>query len=112
MDLGHFSLSLDVKDIKASRAFYEKFGFTILDGDEAQNWLILKNGDAKIGIFQGQFEGNIITFNPPNVRQVQSELKAQGVVFTREADETTTGPDYATLFDPDGNAILMDQHNE
>lgn len=109
MNLGTFSISLAVKDIKASRAFYEHFGFTIIGGDEAQNWLVLKNGDAKIGLFQGMFENNIITFNPLDVRAIQKELKAKGVKLTLEADETTTGPAHATLTDPDGNAILLDQ---
>jgi lactoylglutathione lyase len=112
MNLGTFSVSLAVKDIKASRAFYEKFGFEVLDGDEAQNWLILKNGDAKIGLFQGMFEQNILTFNPPDVRSIQKQLKAQNITFTLEADETTAGAAHATLLDPDGNAILLDQFNQ
>ena len=111
MNLGTFSISLAVKDIAASRAFYEKFGFEVLDGKQEDNWLILKNGDAKIGLFQGMFESNIITFNPPNVRDIQKTLKAQGVTFALEADENTTGPAHASLLDPDGNAILLDQHN-
>lgn len=111
MNLGTFSVSLAVKDIAASRRFYEAFGFTRLDGDESQNWLILENGDAKIGLFQGMFEGNILTFNPSDVRSVQKNLKAQGISFQLEADESTTGPAHATLIDPDGNAILLDQHN-
>jgi lactoylglutathione lyase len=110
MNLGTFSISLAVKDIKASRAFYEKFGFEVLDGNEDQRWLILKNGDAKIGLFQGMFPTNTLTFNPSDVRSIQKALKADGVTFTAEADETTTGPAYAALLDPDGNPILLDQH--
>lgn len=110
MDLGHFSVSLAVKDIKASRAFYEKFGFSVIDGVEEQNWLILKNGEAKIGLFQGMFDHNILTFNPLDVRAVQRALKAQGITLTLEADDSTTGPAHATLIDPDGNQILLDQH--
>jgi catechol 2,3-dioxygenase-like lactoylglutathione lyase family enzyme len=109
MNLGAFSVSLAVKDIKASRAFYEKLGFTVFDGDEAQNWLMLRSGDTKIGLFQGMFEQNILTFNPSDVRAIQRSLKAQGVTLTLEADETTTGPAHITLVDPDGNAILIDQ---
>lgn len=122
MNLGAFSVSLSVKDINASRAFYEKLGFTTMGGEPAQNWLILKNGDHIIGLFQGMFEGNILTFNPgwdqnardlatfTDVRELQRQLKAQGVKLTTEADETTTGPAHFTLTDPDGNAILVDQH--
>lgn len=109
MELGHFSVSLAVKDIAASRRFYEALGFTKLDGDESQRWLILKNGDAKIGIFQGMFEGNILTFHPSDVRTIQKELKAQGIELQLEADESTDGPAHITLLDPDGNAILIDQ---
>ena len=110
MELGNFSISLAVKDIHASLAFYQKFGFAIIAGDLQQNWIILKNGDAKIGLFQGMFDSNIITFNPTDVRGIQKSLKAQGVAFALEADESTTGPAHATLLDPDGNAILLDQH--
>lgn len=122
MELGAFSISLAVKDIAASRAFYEKFGFKSFGGDVAQNWLILKNGDHIIGLFQGMFEGNILTFNPgwdqdaknlpsfTDVRELQRALKAQGVVFVSEADETTTGPASFMATDPDGNTILIDQH--
>lgn len=122
MELGAFSISLAVKDIEASRAFYEKFGFTVFGGDAAQNWLILKNGDATIGLFQGMFEKNILTFNPgwdsstrkldtfTDVRELQRQLKAQGVELQSEADESTTGPAYFTAVDPDGNPILVDQH--
>ena len=109
MELGTFSLSLAVKDIKASRAFYEKFGFEAIAGDENQNWLILRNGDAKIGLFQGMFDQNVLTFNPTDVRGIQRNLKAQGITFALEADESTTGPAHASLLDPDGNAILLDQ---
>ncbi len=110
MDLGTFSVSLAVQDIKVARAFYEKFGFAVIAGDESQNWLILRNGDAKIGLFQGMFPNNILTFNPLDVRRVQHDLKALGVAFTLEADESTSGPAHATLIDPDGNQILLDQH--
>jgi len=122
MKLGAFSVSLAVKDIEASKQFYQKLGFTTLGGNQAQNWLILKNGDHVIGLFQGMFEKNILTFNPgwdssaqplpefTDVRELQRQLKAQGVSFTSEADETTTGPASFTLEDPDGNAILFDQH--
>lgn len=122
MKLGAFSVSLAVKDIAASKAFYEKLGFTTLGGDQAQNWLILKNGDHVIGLFQGMFEKNILTFNPgwdssaqplpefTDVRELQRQLKQKGVTLTSEADETSTGPASFTLEDPDGNAILFDQH--
>lgn len=112
MELGTFSISLAVKDIAVSRAFYEKFGFEVIDGVQEHNWLILKNGDAKIGLFQGMFENNIITFNPPDVRAIQKSLKSQGVALIQEADEMTTGPAHSTLIDPDGNAILLDQHSD
>jgi lactoylglutathione lyase len=108
MDLGNFSISLSVKDMRASRAFYERLGFSKLDGDET-SWLILQNGDAKIGLFHGLFEGNILTFNPPNVRAIQKELRTAGVPLISEADETTSGPASMTCVDPDGNAILFDQ---
>jgi len=122
MELGAFSISLSVKDIEASRAFYEKFGFKIFGGDISQNWLILKNGDHVIGLFQGMFEKNILTFNPgwdsnanqlatfTDVRELQRQLKAQGVQLMSEADETTTGPASFVAIDPDGNPILVDQH--
>lgn len=122
MDLGAFSISLAVKDIEASKAFYEKLGFTVFDGDIAQNWLIMDNGGHKIGLFQGMFEQNILTFNPGwdqnagelasfiDVRELQRELRAQGVSFVSEADETTTGPASFVVVDPDGNPILVDQH--
>ena len=123
MELGAFSISLAVKDIEASRQFYEKLGFRQMGGDQSQNWLILHNGDTVISIFQGMFEGNLLTFNPgwnqkaeavggafTDVREVQRELKAQGIEFVQEADETTTGPGHFVVVDPDGNTILVDQH--
>lgn len=122
MDLGNFSISLAVKDINVSKAFYEKLGFTVLMGDMTQNWLILKNGDHVIGLFQGMFEKNILTFNPgwdsnarqldtfTDVRELQRQLKAKGIEFQSEADESTTGPASFFLLDPDGNPILIDQH--
>ena len=122
MELGAFSISLAVKDLEASRSFYEKLGFTPFAGNAAQNWLILKNGDHVIGLFQGMFEKNILTFNPgwdsnaqtlpsfTDVRELQRQLKAQGVAFVKEADETTTGPASFIVVDPDGNPILVDQH--
>ena len=122
MKLGVFSVSLAVKDIAASRAFYEKFGFTVFGGDQSQNWLILKNEDTIIGLFQGMFEGNILTFNPGwdsnaknlsefiDVRKIQRTLKEQGVQFASEADESTVGPASFSVTDPDGNQILFDQH--
>ncbi|MCK6582936.1 MAG: VOC family protein [Anaerolineales bacterium] len=122
MELGTFSVSLSVKNIKASKDFYEKLGFEPFGGDISQNWLIMKNGDCVIGLFQGMFEGNILTFNPgwdgnahnlpsfTDIRELQRKLKAQGVALTSEADESTTGPASFTLVDPDGNAILVDQH--
>ena len=122
MQLGAFSISLAVKDIQASKTFYEKFGFKVFFGDAAQNWLILKNGDHAIGLFQGMFEKNILTFNPgwdsnaqplasfTDVRELQRQLKAQGVQLVQEADESTTGPASIIAVDPDGNTILLDQH--
>jgi len=122
MELGAFSISLAVKDIAASREFYEKFGFKVFAGDASQNWLILKNGDHAIGLFQGMFEKNTLTFNPgwdsnatkldafDDVRDLQRQLKSQGVQLTSEADETTTGPASFATVDPDGNPILVDQH--
>jgi lactoylglutathione lyase len=122
MQLGNFSISLAVKDLEASRAFYEKFGFKVFGGDASRNWLILKNGDHVIGLFQGKFEKNILTFNPgwdsnaqslsafTDVRDLQRQLKAQGVALLSEADESTTGPASFIAVDPDGNPILVDQH--
>jgi lactoylglutathione lyase len=112
MDLGIFSVSLTVKDIAASRAFYEKLGFEVIDGNQEQLWLILRNGKINIGLFQGMFDRNMLTFNPVDVRAIQKHLKAQGVKLDVEADENTTGPAHATLQDPDGNPILFDQHEE
>jgi catechol 2,3-dioxygenase-like lactoylglutathione lyase family enzyme len=122
MELGAFSISLAVKDLQASRQFYEKLGFTSFAGDPSQNWLILKNGDHVIGLFQGMFENNILTFNPgwdqnaksvanfTDVRELQRRLKAEGVQFASEADESTAGPASFIVVDPDGNSILVDQH--
>jgi lactoylglutathione lyase len=122
MELGVFSISLAVKDLEASRQFYEKLGFETFGGDASQNWLILKNGDHIIGLFQGMFDKNILTFNPgwdsdaknvdtfTDVRDIQRQLKAKGVSFEQEADETTTGPASFVIADPDGNPILVDQH--
>ncbi len=122
MELGAFSISLAVQDIKASRAFYEKLGFKDFGGDITQNWLILKNGECVIGLFQGMFDKNMLTFNPgwdgnaqkldtfTDVRELQKQLKAQGVEFMTEADENTTGPASFVVMDPDDNPILVDQH--
>ena len=122
VELGAFSVSLAVKDIEASRNFYEKFGFEVFGGDASQNWLIMKNGDHVIGLFQGMFEKNMLTFNPgwdssareleafTDVRELQRRLKAQGVQLISEADEDTHGPAYFMAMDPDGNPILIDQH--
>jgi lactoylglutathione lyase len=122
MQLGAFSVSLAVKDLEASRQFYQTFGFEVFAGNASQNWLILKNGDHVIGLFQGMFEKNILTFNPgwdqnaqplasfTDVRDLQRRLKAQGVQFLQQADETTTGPASFMAVDPDGNPILVDQH--
>jgi catechol 2,3-dioxygenase-like lactoylglutathione lyase family enzyme len=122
MELGAFSVSLAVKDIGASRDFYEKLGFSVFGGDAEQGWLIMKSPTAVIGLFQGMFEKNILTFNPgwdsdaqpvgsfTDIREIQKSLKAAGVRFEQEADETGSGPASCTLLDPDGNAILIDQH--
>ena len=122
MDLGNFSISLAVKDLEASRRFYEKLGFEAFMGDATQNWLILKNGDHVIGLFQGMFEKNILTFNPgwdasaqplgdfTDVRDLQRQLMAEGVEFQSTADESTTGPASFIIEDPDGNPVLVDQH--
>ena len=109
MDLGEFSISLAVKDIKASREFYSHLGFEAIGGDEAQGWLVLQNGKAKIGLFQGMFEENIITFNPKDARSIQKHLKSRGVQLASEADEEGSGPAHFALKDPDGNQILIDQ---
>ena len=122
MDLGAFSISLAVEDLEASRTFYEKFGFEVVGGDASQNWQILRNGDHTIGLFQGMFERNILTFNPgwdrkgealdtfTDVRELQRRLKAKGVQLVNEADENGTGPASFVALDPDGNPILVDQH--
>lgn len=122
MELGAFSVSLAVKDIAASRAFYEKLGFSVFGGNQSQNWLILKNGTTVIGLFQGMFENNILTFNPgwdsnatqvpafTDVRDLQRALRAQGIAPVSAADEGTTGPASFIVVDPDGNRILVDQH--
>ena len=122
MQLGTFSVSLAVKDLAASRAFYEKLGFAAFAGEPSQNWLILKNGETDIGLFQGMFERNILTFNPgwdgnaqalpefTDIRELQRRLKEQGVELAAEADETTQGPAYLMAIDPDGNPVLVDQH--
>lgn len=122
MPLGNFSVSLAVKNIETSREFYEKFGFAATMGDASTGWLILKNGPTIIGLFQGMFEKNMLTFNPgwdssaqpldefTDVRELQRRLKSQGVVLMTEADESTTGPASFMAIDPDGNPILVDQH--
>ena len=122
MELGAFSVSLTVKDIKASQKFYESLGFKTFMGDATKNWLILKNGDHVIGLFQGMFDKNILTFNPgwdsngkklasfTDVREIQRIAKTQGVKLVKEADESTTGPASFMAVDPDGNQILFDQH--
>jgi lactoylglutathione lyase len=122
VELGAFSVSLAVKDIAASRRFYEKLGFTVFAGDQSQNWLIMKNGDHAIGLFQGMFDKNILTFNPgwsqdaqplgafTDVRELQRQLKKRGVEMLSEADESSTGPASFMIADPDGNVILVDQH--
>jgi catechol 2,3-dioxygenase-like lactoylglutathione lyase family enzyme len=122
MELGTFSVSLAVKDIEASKEFYEKFGFRVFGGDASQNWLIMKNGETVIGLFQGMFEKNMLTFNPgwdsnaaaldkfTDIRELQRLLKEQGVELMSEADESSTGPASFTAVDSDGNPILVDQH--
>lgn len=122
MDLGAFSISLAVKDLAASRDFYAKLGFEPIHGDAEDNWLILKNGDHIIGLFQGMFEKNILTFNPgwdqdgkntatyTDVREIQKALKEQGLELAQEADETGEGPASLMIIDPDGNPVLIDQH--
>ncbi len=122
MELGTFSISLNVKDIKVSKSFYEKLGFQVFSGDMKQNWLIMKNGDHTIGLFQGMFSKNIMTFNPgwdkngktldafTDVRNLQREIKARGIKIETETDESTTGPVSFIIIDPDANPILIDQH--
>lgn len=122
MKLGAFSVSLAVKDIHTSKAFYENLGFSEFHGDINQNWLIMKNDQIVIGLFQGMFEDNILTFNPgwsqdaqplesfTDVREIQKELKGKNFEFATEADESTSGPASFVIKDPDGNVILIDQH--
>lgn len=122
MKLGAFSISLTVKDINASKAFYEHLGFTVFAGDITMNYLIMKNGDSLIGLFQGMFENNIMTFNPgwdqeanslesfDDIRKIQAALKSKNVSLEKELDENSTGPGSIMLADPDGNMILLDQH--
>jgi catechol 2,3-dioxygenase-like lactoylglutathione lyase family enzyme len=122
MDLGAFSVSLAVRNLETSKAFYEKLGFSVFDGDVTHNWLIMKNGSAVIGLFQGMFERNILTFNPgwdqdaqpleefTDVRELQQTFKEEGLALAQEADEKTTGAASVVLVDPDGNPILIDQH--
>ncbi len=122
MKLGAFSISLSVKDLKKSKEFYESLGFRVFAGKEERNYLIMKNENALVGLFQGMFEGNILTFNPgwdenarnieefQDVREIQKHLKDRGIKPISEADENTTGPASLTLIDPDGNTILIDQH--
>jgi predicted lactoylglutathione lyase len=122
MELGNFSVSLAVKNIEVSKLFYEKLGFTVFTGQQSQGWLIMKNGDHNIGLFQGMFDKNILTFNPgwtsdakalnefTDVRELQRQLKASGVDMISEADESSTGPASFMIADPDGNTILVDQH--
>ncbi|TNE61622.1 MAG: VOC family protein [Alphaproteobacteria bacterium] len=122
MQLGNFSLSLAVKDIAASRSFYETLGFSVFAGEQAQGWLIMKSPSCVIGLFQGMFDKNMLTFNPgwdadcntldsfDDIRDIQKRLKAAGMTMVSEADETTTGPASCMLLDPDGNPVLLDQH--
>ena len=122
MDLGAFSVSLAVKDLVASRAFYETLGFSTFGGDEREKWLIMKNGDHTIGLFEGMFDKNILTFNPgwtqdasersdfTDVREIQRRLREQGIELVGEVDERTSGPGHIILIDPDGNQIMIDQH--
>lgn len=122
MQLGTFSVSLAVKDLNASKEFYQKLGFNVMGDYPDQGWAILANGTVVIGLFQGMFEQNILTFNPRwtspgegddsmmDVREIQKRLKADGIDFIAEADETTSGPAHCILVDPDGNQIMLDQH--
>jgi catechol 2,3-dioxygenase-like lactoylglutathione lyase family enzyme len=122
MQLGAFSISLAVKDLQASKTFYEALGFSAFGGDMAKNYLIMKNGNALVGLFQGMFPNNILTFNPgwdesankleqfDDVRAIQKHLKAAGIKVENEADESTSGPASFVVIDPDGNAVLIDQH--
>lgn len=122
MELGAFSVSLAVKDLEASKSFYEKLGFTAMGGDQSQGWLILRNGSTVIGLFQGMFEENILTFNPgwdqsakplaafQDVRDIQKALESQGISIMARADANSTGPAHIVFSDPDGNVIMLDQH--
>lgn len=122
MELGAFSVSLAVKDLEKSKTFYKKIGFTVFAGDQSQNWLIMKNGDHTIGLFQGMFENNILTFNPgwdqesntledfADVREIHKKLKAKGIEIADESINGESGPSSFTVIDPDGNAVLFDQH--
>ena len=122
MKLGAFSISLSVKDLIASKEFYEKLGFTVFAGSMEMNYLIMKNEDSLVGLFQGMFEGNILTFNPgwdqsaqnletfDDVREIQKHLKSNGIAVNPEADESAAGPARFMVTDPDGNVILVDQH--
>ena len=122
MELGNFSVSLAVKDVEVSKLFYQKLGFTVFAGDQSQKWLIMKNGQHNVGLFQGMFDKNILTFNPgwdsdaqplaefTDVRDLQRQLKASGANMISEADESSTGPASFMIADPDGNTILIDQH--
>lgn len=122
MKLGAFSVSLAVKDIKKSKVFYETLGFSVFAGDLEKNYLIMKNGNALVGLFQGMFEQNILTFNPgwdenaskmddfDDIRTIQNHLKNNNIKLEKEADENTSGPASTVLYDPDGNTILLDQH--
>ncbi|KAA3614846.1 MAG: VOC family protein [Calditrichaeota bacterium] len=122
MKLGTFSISLAVKDIEKSKQFYQKLGFSVFGGDQSQNWLIMKNGDHNIGLFQDMFESNIFTFNPgwdqnakklesfTDVREIHNKLKSEGIEIAQESISGETGPSSFSVVDPDGNAILFDQH--
>ena len=122
MKLGAFSISLSVKDINISKEFYEKLGFTVFGGDLKMNYLIMKNENSLIGLFQGMFDQNILTFNPgwdenantlesfDDVREIQNELKSKDLLLEKEVDKETSGPGSIVLTDPDGNQILLDQH--
>jgi len=122
MKLGAFSVSLSVKDIHVSKQFYENLGFRVFAGDISKNYLIMKNEETIIGLFQGMFSGNILTFNPgwnsnaqnldsfSDIREIQKDLKAKGLTIENEADESSSGPASFMLVDPDGNTILLDQH--
>lgn len=111
MNLGRFSLSLAVKDIAVSRTFYEKLSFKVIDGKQSDGWLILQSGDTVIGLFQGMFDKNMLTFNPKDVRAIQAHLKKEGITLTQEA-KGDSGPTHITLADPDGNPIMFDQFPE